>query len=451
MLRLTFVALVLASPAVIALAETIQGMPVVRLAGQQGRKGPDSGQATAPRSGVEGQQPPAPPRSGTQLPPLPVTQIDAASAVAVLDAPRHVTLTFVEARPIDEVLHLLVADTPFSLAIDADVTGAFRGELRDLTLREALTTLLAPLGLDFALDGTVIHVSRHRTDTRQFDLNVLDVQRTLQRTTGVAAAAASTSQAGRVALTSSAPADDVFAAIGEGIQALLSTAGRVHIDRRAGLATVTDYPERLDLVGLYLETLQVRSSRQVRVQAQAFEVMLTARPSIDWRAVRERLGVPSDAPTAGLATDLGALRDALAIQGDLRMLWAPEVTTINNEPALMRIETPGVESLTLTVVPQISSDGIIQLAVTHTWEERAADRKEGLTKSTPIERVTEADTVTRLSSGSSVLLSGILRPVQIPKQVSGAAALFGAQPKRDGYAELVVVLRPTIVTIGMRN
>src|SRR5215831_14959906 len=179
MLRLTFVALVLASPAALTLAETIQEMPVVRLAGPRGS---DQGQTTAARTGVEGQQPAAPPRPGTQLPPLPVTQIDAASAAAVLDAPRHVTLTFVEARPIDEVLHLLMSDTPFSLAIDADVTGAFRGELRDLTLREALTTLLAPLGLDFTLDGTVIHITRHRADTRQFDLNVLNVQRTLQRT-----------------------------------------------------------------------------------------------------------------------------------------------------------------------------------------------------------------------------------------------------------------------------
>jgi type II secretory pathway component GspD/PulD (secretin) len=427
-----------------------QEMPVVRLSVPQGSDPQQTpaqpfDKLRAAPSEVAG-QPPAPQRPAApgaiQLPPLPATETGATAAAAALDAPRRLTLTFVEPRPIDEVLHLIVAGTPFSLAIDTDVSGVFRGELRDLTLREGLTTLLTPLGLDFTLEGTVLHITRHRTDTRQFDLNVLDVRRGLQRTTGSRTAS----------LTSTVPADDVFTAIGEGVQALLSESGHVHIDPRGGLATVTDFPERLDRVALYLETLQTRSEREVRLQAQAFEVTLKAgSSSIDWRAVRERLGVGADTPMAGLASDIAALRAALALQGDIRPLWSPEVTTVNNEPALMRIDTPGVASLTLTLVPQISSDGIVQLAVAHTWEEQAGERREGLLKSTPIHRVSEADTVTRLTSGSAVLLSGLLRPVQIPKAATGAAALFGAQPKQPGYAELVVVLRPTIVTTGTRD
>ena len=421
-----------------------QEMPVVRLAGSQAGAG----------SQMPVQQPASPPSRGApgaqQLPPLPVTEIDA-SAAAALDSARHLTLTFAEPRPIEDVLRLLVAGTPFSLAIDPDATGAFRGELRDLTLREALTTLLTPLGLDFTLERTVIHITHHRTDTRQFDLNVLDVRRTLQRSTGPASG---DPLAGRAAatLTSTAPADDVLGAIGEGVQALLSEAGHVHIDRRAGLATVTDYPERLDRVALYLETLQTNSSREVRLQAQAFEVTLYTAASIDWRAVREKLGVPSATPVAGLAGDPAALRAALAAQGDLRTLWAPEVTTVNNEPALMRIDTPDLASLTLTVVPQISSDGVVQLAVAHTWEEHASgEHRDGFLKSTPTRRVSEADTVTRLTSGTAMLLAGVIRPVRIPKAATGAAALFGAQPTQDGYAELVVLLRPTIVTTGARD
>jgi type II secretory pathway component GspD/PulD (secretin) len=425
MLRLTIAAMLI-------LAQSRE-MPVVRLAGPEGPQ-------------VPAQQPSAPPRSvpqgGPPLSPVPATQIDTTAAAAALDAPRNLTLTFVEPRPIDEVLRLIVSGTPFSLAIDSDVSGAFRGELRDLTLREALTTLLTPLGLEFRVEGTVLRITRRRTETRQFDLNVLDVRRELQRTTGSASAS----------LTSTVPGDDVFAGIGEGLQALLSESGRAHVDRRAGLAIVTDFPDRLERVALYLETLQARSAQELRLQAQAFEVTLKpGASSIDWRAVRQNLGLSADAPIAGLASDLTALRAALLLQGDIRQLWSPEVTTINNEPALLRIDTPGVASLTLTVIPQISGDGVIQLAVTHTWEERGGEHKEGLMKSTPVQRITEADTVTRLTSGSAVLLSGLLRPVQAPKQATGAAALFGAQPKRDGSAELVVVLRPTIVTTGTRD
>ncbi len=106
---------------------------------------------------------------------------------------------------------------------------------------------------------------------------------------------------------------------------------------------MTDYPERLDRVALYLETLQTRSTREVRLQAEAFEVTLkSGAPSIDWRAVRQTLGVSPDAPMAGLAGDANALRAALSAQGGIRTLWSPEVTTINNEPALVRIDTPGV-------------------------------------------------------------------------------------------------------------
>ena len=424
MLRLTIAAM-------LVLAQSRE-MPVVRLAGPDG-------------SQVPAQQPaPARPRSQSSapLPPLPATQIGASAVAAALDAPRHLTLTFVEPRPIDEVLRLVMSDTRFSLAIDSNVSGAFRGELHDLTLREALTALLAPLGLEFTVDDTVLRVTHRRTETRQFDLNVLDVRRELQRTTGSLSAS----------LTSTASNDDVFVGIEQGVQALLSESGRVHVDRRAGLATVTDFPERLERVAVYLEMRQTRSAQELRLQAQAFEVTLKPGvPSIDWRAVRQKLGLPDDAPTAGLASDLAALRGALLLQGDIRQIWSPEVTTINNEPALLRIDTPGVASLTLTVVPQISSDGVIQLAVTHTWEERAGEHKEGFMKSTPVQRITEADTVTRLTSGSAVLLSGLLRPVQTSKQATGAAALFGGQSKQDGYAELVVVLRPTIVTTGTRD
>jgi len=401
--------------------------------------------------------PPArPPSPGTQqLPPLPVTQIDPGAAAATLDSPRRLTLQFAEPRPIDEVLRLLVEGTPFSLAIDPDVSGSFRGELKMLTLREALTTLLTPLGLEFTVEGTVIHVTHRRTGTRQFDLNVLNVRRGLQRTTGAAAseaspafAEASAGQGGTAVVTTTVVPEDVFTSIGEGVKALLSPQGRMHIDRRAGLATVTDFPEQLDRVALYLETLHVRSSRQIRIEAQVFEVTLKDAASIDWRAVRQGLGLGSDAAVAGLAANPAALRIVLAAQGTLRTLWTPEVTALNNEPALMRVATPGSSSLTLTVVPQISSDGIVQLSVSHSWEEHAEDRRTGILKTTPITRVADADTVARVVDGSTIVLTGILRPVEVAAAATGARALFGGQGKQPGYAELVVLIRPTIVTPG---
>jgi hypothetical protein len=137
-----------------------------------------------------------------------------------------VSLSFAEPRPIQEVLTLLLEGTPFSVAIDAAVEGSFRGELKDLTLRESLAALLDPLGLDFDVTGTVIRVTRDRVGVRQYDLNLIAVQRGLARTAGGAGAM----------LSSTVPPEDVFAGIADGVRALLSPDGTVHVDRRAGLA-----------------------------------------------------------------------------------------------------------------------------------------------------------------------------------------------------------------------
>lgn len=375
-------------------------------------------------AGTAGSQPARqPPQTAGQLPPLPVTRLD--PRAATLDSPRRISLSFLEPRPIDEVLALLTAGTPFSVSIDADATGSFRGELKQLTLREALATMLAPLGLDFAARATVIRVRRRQLETRLFDLDLLRVQRGLTRATGAGGETAT--------LGSSAAADDVIGGIGEGIQTLLSAAGRVHVDRRAGLAQVTDYAERLDRVALYIETLHQRSGRQVRLQAQVFEVTLPYAASIDWRRVREELGLAPDAPDAGIAADPEALRKALVLQGDVRALWAPDVTTLNNEPAMVSVSTRGGTSLTMTVVPQISADGVVQLSVAHSWAEPAGERRDGWFKSTPLTRLTEADTVTRVMDGNTVMISGLVRP---------------AEPKKGPRAELVVLLRPTVVGAG---
>ena len=395
-----------------------QAMPVIRLAGGTGEQ---------PGAAQPGQTtPPRPPQG------LPVTQLDPGAAATTLDSPRRLTLSFVEPRPVQEAMRLLVAGTPFSLSVDAEINGMFQGELKQLTLREALHALLDPMGLDFDVHGTVIRVRHEHTQMRQFDLNLLAVQRAMTRS----------ASAGSAAIVTTAQAEDVFAAIADGVQALLSPAGRVHVDRRAGLAQVIDVPERLDRVALYLEALHVRSGRQVRLEARVFEVTLKDAAAINWRVVREKLGLPRDSPQAGLAADPSALQEALADQGYIRVLSASEVTAMNNEPALVRAGTPGVSSLTLTVVPQIAADGIVQLSVSHAWEEQ-----DGSTAP----RTAEADTVTRVTDGSAVLIAGLLHPARLTLPGRGMNALFGGTTKKLVQVELVVLLRATVVTPGTRN
>jgi len=180
-------------------------------------------------------------------------------------------------------------------------------------------------------------------------------------------------------------------------------------------------------------------------------VTLRDAPSIDWGLVRDKLGLPRNAPEAGMAADPLALRAALAAQGEIVDLWAPDVTTLNNEPAMVHVSTPGSSLLTMTVLPQISADGIVQLSISHEWGEHDGDRKEGFLKSTPVMRVSGSDTVTRVMDGRTVLIAGLLRPKDIAKPAAGVSGMFGASQKQKGHAELVVLLRPTVVTAGMLN
>src|SRR5437868_7902351 len=188
-----------------------QGMPATRLAGG----GPGSAVSQAPA---------VPSRPAGQLPPLPATQIDPRDAVSSLDRQSGLTLSFEEPMPIGEVLRLLVEGTQYSLSIDQDATGTFRGQLKRLSLREALATLLAPLGLDYEIQGTIIRVMKHHAETRQYDLNLLNAQRGMQRT--------ASNGAGNATITTAVNADDVFASIATGIKSLLSETGTMNIDAR---------------------------------------------------------------------------------------------------------------------------------------------------------------------------------------------------------------------------
>ena len=248
-------------------------------------------------------------------------------------------------------------------------------------------------------------------------------------------------------ISTRAPSDDVFAAVADGIHALLSSTGRLHVDAHAGLAQVTDFPERLERVAQYLEALQVHSGRQVRLEARLFEVTLAKGRAIDWSAVRESLGVPRAAPDAGLAADPDALEAALSAQGDVRVISAPEILALNNEPAIVRAATGGASSMTLTIVPQIASDGIVQLSISNAWEETAGERRDGWFRTTPFSRIAEASTVVRVTDGHTVMLAGWLRPAgtEVP---AGTPAASGGRSTLPAVAELVVLFRPTVVTPG---
>ena len=395
------------------------------------------------------------------VPPLAVSQLDSGrDRLQALTGGQRLSLRFGEPLPITELLLFLFRDTPFSIVTEPGVDGDFIGELKNVTLIEALGLVLAPHALDYSVQNTSITVFRRRMEARIFPVDSVSTSR-------------------------GAEAGDLFDDLGHGVETLLSEQGRYNVDRKAALLQVTDYPDRLNRVAAYVDAVKARIHRQVLLVAEVAEVELDDRHpnGIDWDAVRAAMGVeiPGDGgpglrvalPRTGSAPFL----DALRAQGRVHLLATPRVVTMNNEPAVMRVgtrdvafvpasdaggraegvvpETP-IEGVVLSVTPQIGLDGIITMRISP----RVTERAEALSSSDgdrrPVLTVREADTVVRVFEGETVVVAGLTQDRLIERSgrapVLGAIPLLGRMFRRDRTvamtSDLVVLLTPRIVVPG---
>ena len=79
-------------------------------------------------------------------------------AAAGLDDPRTLSLSVTQPTPLRTILQLLFRGTAVSAVVPASLTGTFSGELRNVTLRQALDAIVSHSGCGYAVHGTVIHV-----------------------------------------------------------------------------------------------------------------------------------------------------------------------------------------------------------------------------------------------------------------------------------------------------
>ncbi|HUP40174.1 MAG TPA: hypothetical protein VM115_08650 [Vicinamibacterales bacterium] len=398
------------------------------------------------------------------LRPLAVTQLDERQQGSDLDSTRPVTITLSDATPITDLLLMIVRDTRLSVVPDPDVLGTFRGELKDVTLRQALEMILRPHGYDYSVQGNLIRVFKRRLETRRFDLNYVVTRRTASRTVS-----ASNGMAGSGSSTdvTSTDAGDVFSDLATGVQTLLSPDGRFNLDRKAALLQATDLPDRLDQIQLYLDAVQNRASRQVQIQAMVIEVKL------------------NDASAGGLdlrrlnIKDVAGLLSALATQGAVNVLASPTVNALNNEPAIMRVGTQDVffktttqtdaatgralhttephaitEGIVLSVTPQIAGDGMINMSISPSVTERTGEVTSRFGDTSPILSVREADTLVRVHDKETIVVAGLMDARGAPEatkvpllgDLPGVGKMFRGEKTSRRKTDLIILLTPTIMT-----
>ena len=357
-----------------------------------------------------------PPLPAGQLQTLPLTQLDERLLAADLDN-RTFTLTFAKPVPIKDLLLLLVRGTGLSIIPNPGISGSFIGELKNVTVRRALGLILPPLGLDYAVDGGFISVFRREPETRLFDVNYIATERTSTAEVGVDAGAHGV---GSVARVSSTTSGDLFAELAKGIQALVSEHATFNVDRKAGLLQVTDLPERLDRVAVYLDTVHQHVHRQVQIDARVIEVELNDAnaQTLDWAGLTQ----------SGRVSNVATFLAALAVQGKVSTLASPRLVALNNEPAIVR-----TEGLAISVTPQISPDGIIMMS---------------LSPIVTVPTVSEADMLARVGNGETIVVAGFGREREIRERrnVGLRGGWFGRSTVvTQKRAELLILLTPKIL------
>ena len=464
---------------------------------------PARGTAQVPAQPAQPDQQAPPP-----LRPLAVTQLDERQPTNDLDSTRPISLSLADPTPITDLLLVLARDTRLSIVADPDVTGTFRGDLKDVTLRQALEMILQPYGLDYSVQGNLIRVFKRRVETRIFDVNYVVTRRSGSRSLAASSSVAPSAgfpmtgaqDSGSVTSGSSAQvtgsdAGDLFTDLAAGVQTLLSSDGKFNLDRKAALLQASDYPERLDKVGLYLDAVQNRATRQVSIQAKVIEVTLNDQFSagINWNLVIHSAGdsvsltqkvVPTGAAgtfTAGLnIKDFTGLLNAFATQGRVNVVASPRVNALNNEPAIMRVGTQDVffkttsqvdattgrilqttvepqaitEGVVLSVTPQIASDGMINLSISPSLTERTGQAISRFGDTVPILSVREADTLVRVHENETIVIAGLMEErmsrnqskVPVIGDLPGIGGLFRRDSRTRRKTDLVILLTPTIMT-----
>jgi MSHA biogenesis protein MshL len=311
----------------------------------------------------------------------------------------------------------------------------------------------------------------------------------------------------------------------------------VVINAESGLVAVRATPRELRDVEQYLHKVQQIATQEVIIEAKIVEVQLSSafQAGINWAAIATRgnqtysafqtgpqqgfpapgLGTnnlqllnqpstpvtvgPGNAVTSTVTNTLGgafafavntsnfaAYVEALSTQGKATVLSSPEVSTLNNQKAVIKagddeyfvtgvtantlVGTVGSQTanldlapffsgVALDVTPQLSDSGQIILHIHPTVSNVTAKilsvTANGVANTLPLaySEVREADSVVKATSGQLIVIGGLMQldktsqDYRIPGlgDIPVLGNLFRSQQKTSTRTELVILLRPILV------
>lgn len=188
-------------------------------------------------------------------------------------------------------------------------------------------------------------------------------------------------------------------------------------------------------------------------------------------------------------TDFNAFIELLGVQGRTHVLSSPRVSTLHNQKAVIKAGTdeffvtkvssntvvgtatstsrdveltPFFSGVALDVTPQIGADGEVILHVHPTVSDVNDQTKtltiSGTTDTLPLafSQIRESDSIVKARSGQVIVIGGLMREARDNRQyktpllgdVPGLGRLFRSERKQTRTTELVILLRPIVVSDG---
>jgi len=463
--------------------------------------------------------------------------IDEQSAVVAIEERR----IDISARDADARIFFasLINDSDYSVAIHPRVGGAITLSLKQVTLAEAIAVIEDMYGYEIKLKGRVYHIYPAEMRVASFTLDYLFMNRMgLSRTSVLSgnltdeddseddSSDSDSSSSSSDSSTSAELNGEFSSSESDGTQIATSTATnywayletKIHtlldqdrdviVSPMSGVITIRAYPNEIRVVREFLEKETDHLTRQVILEMQLIEVLLSDeyQQGISWTDTGGSVGgtnvlfdsvsqladsvIKNTIGGGGSFTisdgSFSAVVSLLETQGDVNVLSKPRITAMNNQKAIIKVggdeyfvtdfstttttgttttSTPTVEltpffsGISVDVTPKINDDDSVLLhihpAIVDIEEESKTITFSEGSLVLPVAKsdVRESDTVVKANSGEVIVIGGLMKTseedlvskVPFLGDLPWIGEIFTNRQKVSTKTELVILVKPQIV------
>jgi MSHA biogenesis protein MshL len=451
---------------------------------------------------------------------LPKLSIDTDSSAKTADDQRFDVS--VNEVPTNTFFMGLVKDTKYNMVISPKIRGTITLNLKNVTIPEVLAAVHDIYGYQYKRTIYGFEVSPSKLQTRVFTVNYLNMVRTGKSSTTISSgqlsqkiqskgnAVSSTNTTELSSDVKTTTKSEFWKELDVTLKAMIgkSDGRKIVINPQSGTVIVEAFPEELNQVQQYLDSLQSIITRQVILDARILEVTLNDQyqGGVDWRVLGlSQIASVLTKPFEGLETfnsiftlsahkgsAFSVILKLISTQGNVQTLASPRIATLNNQKAVIKIGTdeffitsvsgtttasdtpvstqnveftPFFSGIALDVTPEIDAHGDIILHIHPVISEVSEDLKQykiGASTTTidntdevPMAKtqIRESDNIVHAENGQIVVIGGLMKSetkevrAEIPflGKVPIIGSLFGRTMQESIKSELIILLRPIIV------